>query len=263
MNKDLAKRREENVKELESEYKELMHNDVPDLWDRIEAGFEADIKQAQNTITNGIEFESISNNVNNIETINSNNNAENNAQDKNVNNKKIVAFSKKGGAWKTIVAACICIVVAIPVGVSTLSTKQESENSANSIAVDDGIGMVKNNSAALDIAMAETDNTNSEESITDVKENMAISSASDEKATEMPDELRIIADVSEAEVIDDELGKICIYTVVVRDTESDTIAEGEELKVYERESQEILEIDEQYELAIEFDSSKNMYRIKK
>ena len=142
MNKDLAKRREENVKELESEYKELMHNDVPDLWDRIDAGFEADIKQAQNTITNGIEFESISNNVNNIETINSNNNAENNAQDKNVNNKKIVAFSKKGGAWKTIVAACICIVVAIPVGVSTFSTKQESENSEEDLELTGAVEIV-------------------------------------------------------------------------------------------------------------------------
>ncbi len=89
MNKDLIN--DEMSKKLESEYKNLILQDVPDLWSRIEAGLEPKQQDLR----------------------------------KSSNEKKIVSFRKKYKTWGTIAVACACVAIALPVFVNSINNKNE------------------------------------------------------------------------------------------------------------------------------------------
>lgn len=67
-------------KNLEKEYKELMEENVPDLWARIEAGLESELKSGQESGPAG---------------------------------KKIIPW-RKYGAWGMAAAACLCLIIMVP-----------------------------------------------------------------------------------------------------------------------------------------------------
>ena len=72
-------------KKLENEYKTLIHQDVPDLWSRIEAGLETK-EQSQNAVIDS----SFTNN--------------------NISNQKVVKFKRKYKMWGTVGASDNIIV---------------------------------------------------------------------------------------------------------------------------------------------------------
>lgn len=106
MNKDL--KNDEMSKKLESEYKNLILQDVPDLWSRIEANLEPKQQQESNNLV-------------------TQNNITNNNSDKNANKKsnKVVSFKKRYKAWGTVAAACACVAIALPIFVNSLNNKNE------------------------------------------------------------------------------------------------------------------------------------------
>lgn len=100
MNKDLEK--DEMSKKLESEYKNLILQDVPDLWSRIEANLEPKYQA----------FSGDSSTQDNLKNKNSEKKSS-----------KVVSFKKHFKTWGTVAAACACVAIAIPVFMGSVNNK--------------------------------------------------------------------------------------------------------------------------------------------
>ena len=241
MNKDLLN--EEMSKKLESEYKNLVLDDVPDLWSRIEAGLEP--KQ-------------------NIQLNESVNHSNNTGKDSN----KIVSFKKRYKAWGTVAAACACVAIALPVFVNSINNKSISEGitseeiSINNIASADK-AMDKDNSDYLNSDLAAPKNPDIENF--DFSENLFVEEILDNEFEES--EMEYSKYVAEAEILDKNIiDEDIVYAVRIINADIESWFEtDEEIEIYDYVSENNeLELFEKYELVFKTeisDTGEEIYRL--
>lgn len=203
MNKDLVK--DEMSKKLESEYKNLILQDVPDLWSRIEANLEP--KQQNNA------------NDNSIVSINSGKNS-----------KKVAGF-KRYKTWGTVAAACACVAIALPVFIGSMNDKNKVINSEGmatpNYEVKDEV--VNKNSNVNEFFMedldAQLEATQDDRFVT--KESLGFEFA---EAVDEQTEYTLTVEILDKEITEEEI----IYTALVLTSDEDSgLQESEEIIIHD------------------------------
>ena len=208
MNKDLEK--DEMSKKLESEYKNLILQDVPDLWSRIEANLEP-------------KYQSFS----------GNSSTQDNLKNKNSEKKsnKVVSFKKHYKTWGTVAAACACVAIALPVFFGSINDKNKIINSENMAApnyeVKDEI--VNKNSNMNEFFVADLGNqleaAQDDRFVT--KESLGVEFA---EAIDEQTEYTLTVEILDKEITDEEI----IYTALVLTSDEDSgLQESEEIIIHD------------------------------
>ena len=230
MNKDLIN--DEMSRKLESEYKNLVFQDVPDLWSRIEANLEP--KQQPNNIVN-----------------------EN-------SNKKVVSFKKRYKAWGTVAAACACVAIALPVFINTLNNKNEF-TASEEMATPDFVAnedLFNKNSDMNDMFIDDFE----EQLEVEHNDRGIISSLADYGFAETVTEeitYTLTVEILNKDTSDEDI----VYTAIVLKTDENCgIEENEEIIIHESIFEDNVELDifEEYELKLipdVNDFGENIYRL--